>query len=200
MLHEGQGVHESVVSFLSGMSFLSQGVHESDRESSLSVLLLLLDLKPHATRPTQRPMFPLRARRPRVAASPSIQVSDLVDIFRAWCQTRGTRDITTLLSGVSSKLTWKGAPKAGVLAGVSDLCLELAKLAPNGALPGQKTSDALQHLHGEQAVNFTGKDTKTWADDHSAYVRLAMSKFRCLLDETQFARTMSKAIQLKLAT
>ena len=113
------------------------------------------------------PRFSLLAMvsRVRLAADPSVGVSDVVSALQEAVEEEGSRDLLRLLHS-KYQFTWKTAPDAEWLGGdfVSELYKKLFQIHVNGVMQGRKVKTALLKLQTEKGrLNFTKLHDSDWA-------------------------------------
>ena len=86
------------------------------------------------------------------------------------------------------EVTWKSAPRPGILAEYAPLMCGLTMIAPNGVLPPKLTTLAMLAIHRSGRANFSGKIDEVWAEDMSGLFRCLLSKYRELHNNNESRR------------
>jgi len=80
-----------------------------------------------------------------------VDVSDLMEILEAFMTSRGSRDLRVLLQGPIEELTWKTAPRLGLLLEHSNLAHALVAKV----LCGDMQSSSIVHIPQSSMVMYT---------------------------------------------
>ena len=106
---------------------------------------------------------------PRRTAPRELNVYDVEGVLERWFTMKNTRDLDAGPHSLKQHVTWKNAARASILAEYADLFGLFTNLSPAGFLPAKKLAMAITACHQRRPVNFSAKDTATFADDASGF-------------------------------